>query len=458
MIRLEGHGGFRPAHPLGCGDGELSSGGMGQGAAFAVDGGARLHRQRRARWLRRRWPWLAALLALLIGVRIALPYALAWEMNRVLAAPGAYQGHVDGITLDLWRGAYQVHGLALTVKRKDGLPKPLIAAERVGISLDWGQLLRGRVRSSIVLGRPRLVIVPSGPPTAEIDASDVALPKPAMEGRPGQAAKPPRERWQERVGSVIAFRIDSLRVEHGTLQYLDEGRGVEVGVSDIGGQVREIAGGKESRPTSATFDLSGGTTGGGTLRVEGRADPWALAPTFDVRAEIVGLHLVGLNASAKHLNGLAFRKGVFSAYAEAHASDGDLAGYVKPLFIDLDVASYGRDEDNAAKKLFWKAAIVVAENLLPNDETDALAARIPIAGRFDKPETDTWSIIASVLGNAFMNAILPGFEGMTRFTAQRGSGEVPRTPPCSAAGDRMRTSVASAPQKDSPAERYQTHP
>ena len=369
-------------------------------------------------WLQKAWPWLAAVILVLIGIRVALPYALTWQMNRVLSAPGPYQGHVDGISLDLWRGAYQVHSMVVTVTRDDGKPKPLFSSELVLISLDWRQLLIGRIRSSIVLNRPRLIIAPSGPVTGSIASDDVALPTPPAEKAPAQAQKPPRERWQDRVSSVIAFRIDELRINDGLMQYYDEGRGVDLGIDHIGGEVLGIAGGKASKPTFATFDLNGGTTGGGSLHLIGRADPWALAPTFDVQAEIKGLHLVGLNASSKHLNGLTFRKGVFSANAEVHAADGEMLGYVKPLFNDLDVATYGTNQDNIAKTLFWKAAIVVAENLLPNDDTEALAARIPITGRFDHPETDTWTIVGSVLGNAFLSAILPGFEGMTQFTSK----------------------------------------
>ena len=368
------------------------------------------------RWMQKAWPWLAAVILVLIGIRVALPYALTWQMNRVLSAPGPYQGHVEKITLNLWRGAYEVHSIAITVTRDDGEPKPLFSSDLVRISLDWRQLLNGRIRSSIVLERPRLIIAPSGPVTGTLASDDVALPIPPAENTPAQAQKPPRERWQDRVSSVIAFRIDELRINDGLMQYYDEGRGVDLGIDHIGGEVLGIAGGKASKPELATFDLNGGTTGGGSLQLTGRADPWALAPTFDIQAEIKGLHLVGLNESSKHLNGLTFRKGVFSANTEVHAADGALVGYVKPLFIDLDVATYGTDQDNIAKTLFWKAAIVVAENLLPNDDTDALAARIPIEGRFDQIETDTWTIIGSVLGNAFLSAILPGFEGMTRFT------------------------------------------
>ena len=385
--------------------------------SFAVTHHDPLPRRKRLfRWLQKAWPWLAAVILVLIGIRMALPYALTWQMNRVLSAPGPYQGHVDGMTLDLWRGAYQVHSIAITVTRDDGQPKPLFSADLVKISLDWSQLLKGRIRSSIILERPRLIIAPSGPATGNLASNDVAMPTPPAEKASSQAQKPPRERWQDRVSSVIAFRIDELRINDGLMQYYDEGRGVDLGIDHIGGEILGIAGGKASKPELATFDLNGGTTGGGSLHLTGRADPWALAPTFDVLAEIKGLHLVGLNASSKHLNGLTFRKGVFSANAEVHAADGELVGYVKPLFIDLDVATYGTNQDNIAKTLFWKAAIVVAENLLPNDDTNALAARIPIIGRFDDPETDTWTIIGSVLGNAFLSAILPGFEGMTQFT------------------------------------------
>ena len=79
-------------------------------------------------WLQKAWPWLAAVILVLIGIRVALPYALTWQMNRVLSAPGPYQGHVDGISLDLWRGAYQVHSMVVTVTRDDGKPKPLFSS------------------------------------------------------------------------------------------------------------------------------------------------------------------------------------------------------------------------------------------------------------------------------------------------------------------------------------------
>lgn len=143
----------------------------------------------------------------------------------MLAIPGAYQGRVEDTSVDLWRGAYAVHGLAVTVQRGDGEPTPLFKAERVGISLDWVQLLRGRIRSTRDLDHSRLVIAPSGPLTVEIDIEEVALPTPESgDGSPSEE-KPPRERLQDRVGSVVAFRIDSLRIRDGIPEYLTRGVG-----------------------------------------------------------------------------------------------------------------------------------------------------------------------------------------------------------------------------------------
>src|SRR4051812_4196093 len=66
----------------------------------------------------RRWPRrvvivVGTLLVLLIAARIALPYVVKSQINARLETIPGYAGHVDNVSIHLWRGAYSLHGIAI---------------------------------------------------------------------------------------------------------------------------------------------------------------------------------------------------------------------------------------------------------------------------------------------------------------------------------------------------------
>lgn len=48
--------------------------------------------------------------------------------------------------------------------------------------------------------------------------------------------------------------------------------------------------------------------------------------------------------------------------------------------------------------------------LLENPETEQVATQAEIRGRVGASETSTWQVIRNLIRNAFIRAILPGFE------------------------------------------------
>src|SRR5206468_11178822 len=55
-------------------------------------------------------------------------------------------------------------------------------------------------------------------------------------------------------------------------------------------------------------------------------------------------------------------------------------------------------------------AIDIAGKVLKNRSTKDVATVAPIAGPLENPKASTWETLVGVLRNAFIKAILPGFE------------------------------------------------
>src|SRR5690606_37802479 len=81
----------------------------------------------------------------------------------------------------------------------------------------------------------------------------------------------------------------------------------------------------------ASFDLQGITLGQSTLRIDGKLDPHAPKPTFEVAAELQKVELPALNPWLETYAGVNAKKGTFALYAEFAAAKGKFKGYAKPI-------------------------------------------------------------------------------------------------------------------------------
>jgi hypothetical protein len=87
----------------------------------------------------------------------------------------------------------------------------------------------------------------------------------------------------------------------------------------------------------AALKAAGDTIGDGRLTLSGDIDPFAAQPTFSLRLSLEHLDLPAINELTKAYADVDIERGRFDLYAEMRALDGELSGYVKPLFTGLDV-------------------------------------------------------------------------------------------------------------------------
>ena len=94
------------------------------------------------------------------------------------------------------------------------------------------------------------------------------------------------------------------------------------------------------------------------------------------------------------------------------SKEGQLDGYVKPIFRNLKILS-GKDvkEDNPLQ-VFWEALIGGAAEILKNQPRDQVATLVELHGDVSSPDTNLFEIIGNVLRNAFIRAYMPRLEGV----------------------------------------------
>jgi len=103
-------------------------------------------------------------------------------------------------------------------------------------------------------------------------------------------------------------------------------------------------------------------------------------------------------------------QGQFSLFSELKVTDGNITGYVKPLFRDVQVGGDQPGEPKTFGQKVRESLIGVLAKILENHPRGEVATVVTISGRVDQPQTRTWEAIGGLLRNAFLRAILPGFE------------------------------------------------
>jgi hypothetical protein len=161
---------------------------------------------------------------------------------------------------------------------------------------------------------------------------------------------------------------------------------------------------------TATAKLTGRFMGSGATAVKATFRPELTGPDFDLDVRIENTDLKAMNDLLRAHAKVDVVSGVFSVYSELHVKNGRVEGYVKPLFRDLTVYSPGQDEDKSFGQKLKEKAVDVLGKVLKNRPREEVATVIPVSGPLENPKASTWETLIGLVRNAFIKAILPGFE------------------------------------------------
>jgi hypothetical protein len=182
-------------------------------------------------------------------------------------------------------------------------------------------------------------------------------------------------------------------------------------------ELRNLASSQETEPMTAV--LTGRFMADAPLQARATFRS-GTRPDFDVKVGVEHGSLPRLNDLLRAYAKLDVAAGRFSIYSEVRVHDGQMSGYVKPLFYDVDV--YNRQQDKG-KSLFRKAYEAIAGGIakvLKNRKHDETATVTTISGPVENAKANTAEIIGGLIQNAFFKAILPGFQGSLKFGRDKG--------------------------------------
>jgi hypothetical protein len=335
----------------------------------------------------RRRPWLVAglvLLVLLVALRLALPALLRDAVNRRLARIPDYTGHVAGIDVGLWRGAYALRGVEI-VKRNGDIQQPFFKAKYIDFSLAWRELLHRKIVSDILVEGAELNFV---------------------RGRSEAATQLPADRrWQQVIKDLFPIDITFLEIRESRLRYVDDTNNpkVDVQVAHLGAVATGLRNRAEetNEEFPARIDLHGETIGSGQLRIGTQVEPLARQPHFLLKLEVERVALPALNDFLRAYGGVDVSAGTFNGYLEMTARDGHFEGYFKPFFESVDFKDTA-GQDKPLGEQIWEGVVRFFAFVFKNHPRDQVATRIPFSGEFGHTQVGTWRTFVNLLRHAFV--------------------------------------------------------
>jgi len=131
---------------------------------------------------------------------------------------------------------------------------------------------------------------------------------------------------------------------------------------------------------------------------------------FDLAVAIEDTDLSSLNDMLRAHAGFDVRGGQFALYAELGVHDGNLEGYIKPLFSDVNIYDPAQDKHKGLLRKVYEGIAEGIADLLENRKRDEVATVAELAGPVGDPKTSNLEVVMRLIKNAFFKSILPGFE------------------------------------------------
>lgn len=339
----------------------------------------------------------AVLLISLLTVYFCLSAIVTHFVNRKIKVMGEYRGRLEKVSLDLWRGAYAIEGLVLE-KMSGEAPVPFFSAKRVDLNVQWRALLRGKIAGDAELYEPSLNFVKSKDPEArQTDVSETD--------------------WREHVRELTPFDVNSIRIHRGIIRYkdLDTDPKIDIYLCEIEAEAKNLTNVQDKKNIlKSTVAAKGRAMEKGAFQVFLALEPFEDEPTFEAKSHITA-DLEELNDFLKAYLSVEADGGTLDVYLEGAAAQGKFKGYAKPLMGGIDAGEL--DNETGGPLEIIKGSLVQASAaLFKNREKNDVATKVTFEGTFDDPGIDILGAVINFFRNAFLEGILPGFDGSAEVT------------------------------------------
>src|SRR5215471_1391991 len=108
-------------------------------------------------------------------------------------------------------------------------------------------------------------------------------------------------------------------------------------------------------------------------------------------------------------------RGEFAFYSQLRIKNNHIEGYVKPLLSNMKVYDPEQDREKSFFHKLYEMIVGGVAKLLESTKTSDVATQANISGEVGSASASVWQVLGKLFENAFVKAILPGFErGLAR--------------------------------------------
>jgi Domain of Unknown Function (DUF748) len=208
----------------------------------------------------------------------------------------------------------------------------------------------------------------------------------------------------------VLVRIGELHLVNSTLGFVNKAKtpAYRIFVEDLNGFLANLSNHETQGP--AVAKVTGKFMGTGTAAAEARFEAEKSGPAFDVAMRIEEVSVPTLNDLLRAYGRFDAAAGRFYFYSELSAKNGQITGYVKPLFKDMKIYSPKQEQGKPVLRKMYEGVVGGIAKLLENRHREEVATKADISGRIDNPNVSALDVVIRLVQNAFFKAILPGFD------------------------------------------------
>lgn len=209
--------------------------------------------------------------------------------------------------------------------------------------------------------------------------------------------------------TAAVVRVDHLHIANSTVGFVNEASDppyrVFLGNSEL--TLRSLS--NQRKDAAARLQLKGQFMGTGTSEVQAAFQVASPSPDLDVSVIVEDTELPAMNDILRAFGNFDVVAGQFSLYSQLRIRNGNISGYLKPIFSDAQVYSVRQDAHKPLLHQLYEELVGGVQTALQNRRHE-VGAKVDISGRASDPKTSTWEVVAGLFKNAFVKAIGHGLD------------------------------------------------
>ncbi len=208
----------------------------------------------------------------------------------------------------------------------------------------------------------------------------------------------------------ILLRLDKLNVLNSTFSFRNEAAKTPYQLFVSHTDIRLANLSNQRGEGTATGTVKGQFMGSGDTDIQLTFLPVGKQSDLDLKARIDGADLAAMNDLLRSYGGFDVGGGQFSLYSEVSIRQGNVKGYLKPLFKDVDISDPTTESEKEVLQQVKETLLRGISWILKNRPRHEIATTVNIKGTLRSPQFSTWEAVGGLLKNAFIKPLLPGFK------------------------------------------------